>query len=165
MKQGKKILVETYEPKKNFYQFPSEVLKQEGLTNEVVSKRMVNSKTYKTGDHRFTIINSQAVCHYREDFFDTNEQWKEIDLTIKDEGTHYSVDKAPYRLTIPKDKIGYSYLSRKGSKIDVELTDVADSPNFDVAPTVNGNVLAWRNVASGLHLKLVLRPTFVEIFK
>lgn len=62
---------------------------------EFIEKRQENSKRYKLDSRREQLVVSIGAIHYRDDYADRSEQWKDIDLTW--EGNR--ITKAPYELT------------------------------------------------------------------
>lgn len=133
-------------------------------SDEVVEKRRPNGKTFRKPDGSFKTRTVLGIVHYKDDPDDINEAYKEIDLTID---ASNNADKSVYKLKILSNKIGYSYKSKKGGKVDVELVEVGGLPVNFLAVTVRkeGNQLFWDNVATDLDLKILLAPTFVEIYK
>ncbi len=145
---------------------PSLILIPDGVkaSDEVLEKRTVNSKTFKVADNKFRILKTAGAVHYKNNLRDDNEPWKEVDLTIDSDG---KVSKTHFDLEVWKDKVGYSYTSKKGGRIDVELVEVGkkavDNSRFTVRQ--DGNVLWWENVDEGVDLKIIIRPIIAEIFK
>ena len=127
---------------------------------EIVKKRTINAKHFYMGSGRYKCLSTLGAVHYQDPT--DKMKWKDIDLTIEPDMT---VHKAPYDIEIFTDRVGYSYTSKKGGKIDVELESVAGQPVDNFTVRQEGNVVWWKNVANGVDLKVILRPLKVEIFK
>jgi len=69
--------------------------------NEVIERRTENSKTYYGSDGRYRCEISSGAIHYKNNYADESEGWKDIDLTIKDD----KLTTAPYELTTDGKKI------------------------------------------------------------
>ena len=134
---------------------------------EIVGLRTVHSKTYLMPDGAHKMLATARAVHYKDDPADINEQWKDIDLTVVDDGGKQVIHKALYDLEIYTDKVGYHYVSKRGGIVDVELVEVdgqpVDNQRFQVR--VEGNQLFWDDVADGVDMKVQLRPMSAEIFK
>ncbi len=90
--------------------------------NEIISLRKENSKTFDNQDGSNTLIASTGLVHYKENYQDSKEQWKDIDTTQVDKGDHFLVEKSPVIVKIYKDKVGYEITARRtGHKFIVEL--------------------------------------------
>jgi len=93
---------------------------------EIISMRTENSKTTEITPGKYSCDSTIGAIHYKDDYSDNNEQWKDIDLTptIAKDGT-ISVNKTPYELTIKgleilvKDK-------KTGATTSLTLTDVGE---------------------------------------
>ena len=68
---------------------------------EVLSLRTETGKTYNLGGGQRSLVVSAGAVHYKDDYSDPSEQWKDIDLTW--EGNR--ITKAPYELTLDGKKI------------------------------------------------------------
>ncbi len=106
----------------------------------------------------------RGMVHYREDMSIETGPLKEIDLTIDENGY---CDKAPYKIRIYKDRIGYTYTSRTKGRVDVVLAEINGKPvdNSKITTSQKENMFFWDNVATGLRMKLELFSTSAEIFK
>lgn len=51
---------------------------------EIVERRTEESKTYHLGGKSFRLI-TRSVCHWKYDYSDPDEQWKDVDLSTFDE--------------------------------------------------------------------------------
>jgi len=154
--------------KKNPEIFPAEFLPHVDLQEEV-DRRTINSKTYSidAANNRHKLCKVIGAIHYKED-----KEWKEIDLTIKDEDGFFVVDKTLYDLKIFKDKIGYSYKSKQGGRIDVMLNSIGDihvnDLSLNIEPKIvkdKENRLVWRDTVDGIDFFMVLRPLKAAMYK
>lgn len=102
------------------------------LGHEVMERRTENSKTYYLGNNRYGIEISSSLLHYKNNYADAAERWKDIDLTIKDG----RLTTAPYILEIGEavrftdKKTGDSIVispSKIGSA-DASLSDISVIP-------------------------------------
>jgi len=63
---------------------------------EVIELRTENSKTYDLGNGRRVLEVSMGAVHYKDNYNNPTEKWKDIDLTLVNNG----ITKAPYTFTI-----------------------------------------------------------------
>uniref|UniRef100_A0A6M3K4T6 Carbohydrate-binding module family 96 domain-containing protein n=1 Tax=viral metagenome TaxID=1070528 RepID=A0A6M3K4T6_9ZZZZ len=101
---------------------------------EIIEKRTEDSKTYSLGDNKYRAV--IGVSHYKNDYNDPEEIWKDIDLTIKDG----KLTTAPYDLTIGetifyRDKKTGSTVTITPSKVGSKKSKLAD---FNIVPLTNG---------------------------
>ena len=68
---------------------------------EVISQRSENGKLFDTGKRRRRLETSTGAIHYKDDYTDHKEPWKEVDLTW--EGNR--ITRAPYELTVDGTKL------------------------------------------------------------
>ena len=131
-----------YQPKKN--------------ETELVNERTETFKKFSLGNGQFRVAGQVGAIHYKEDYSNDRETFKEIDLTPVDMGDHLLVDKVPTIIKIYKDKVGYEIESRRtGSKWSVELADTKPDEKdveFEVIPGIGG-VRLWK------HIKTATAPT------
>mgnify|MGYP001408383187 CR=1 FL=1 len=80
---------------------------------ELISKRGENSKIFVLGGNKYRLEIGGAHAHYKDNYADAKEQWKECDLTIVDN----KITKAPYILEIDGDK--YAVTDKKTGKVSV----------------------------------------------
>jgi hypothetical protein len=86
---------------------------------EIVELRTENSKTTQIGTNKYSSDTSVGVMHYKDNYSNANEQWKDIDLTM----INGRVDKAPYTLVLDGKKITVTD-KKSGSVTTLELTSV-----------------------------------------
>lgn len=87
--------------------------------DEILEKRTENSKTYLKGNGEYTAVISSGSVHYKDDYSNSGESWKDIDLTM----VNGKITKAPYELTVD----GYSVVMRDkktGSVTNLTLLSV-----------------------------------------
>lgn len=128
------------------YLFPQE----EG---EVIAERAETTKhilieTLPDGRKRYKGITSIAPLHYKDDYADENEQWKDIDPTIELADGKLVVTKAPYNLEIYQDKLGFRADSKRGGWTEVVLED---SPNMSNAVR-SGNKIRYVDAFDGVDI-------------
>ena len=101
---------------------------------DIISKRTENAKTYNIGGNKFR----QEICigavHYKDDYSDKAEQFKDIDLTW----VNNKITKAPYTL----ERIGNKIIvldKKTGQTGTIELTDIGattlSAASFDSVKT------------------------------
>ena len=96
---------------------------QELETGEVIEKRTPTSKTYYLGNSRYALDSYIGAIHYKDDYADPKEQWKDIDLTW--EGNR--ITKAPYELTLEGNKV--TVRDKKTGEIStIELLEIGGIP-------------------------------------
>ena len=101
---------------------------------ELIGKRTENAKTFDLGKGKFR----QEICigavHYKDDYKDAKEQFKDIDLTWKDN----KITKAPYTLERIGNKI-IVFDKKTGQTGTIELTDIGattlSAASFDSVKT------------------------------
>uniref|UniRef100_A0A6M3KNE6 Lectin/glucanase superfamily protein n=1 Tax=viral metagenome TaxID=1070528 RepID=A0A6M3KNE6_9ZZZZ len=97
---------------------------------EIVSRRTETSKTYDLGDGKRRLESRIGAIHYRDNYSDPSEQWKDIDLTW----VGNRIDKAPYELTLDGQKI--TVRDKKSGEIStIELTEIKPAGlKFEIVP-------------------------------
>jgi hypothetical protein len=146
---------------------PATLLVPQDVTpqDEVMERRRWNGKTFTlAGENQFRATTILGAAHYKNNYADDKEQWKEIDLTFDASNL---TSAAPFSVQALDDRIGYTYISKKGGQIDVELLEVGGVPvnNTRFQFSRDANEITWTDVAPGINMKLVLRPMGAEIFK
>ena len=115
--------------------FPSNL--QAASPTEIVSMRTENSKTYSSNNGHYSTDISLSPIHYKNDYSNSSEQWKDIDLTIRRD----QIDTAPYTLTI----------NSKARQITIR-----DKRTNDIA-ILSVNTVPGKNI-SKFDINSVLRP-------
>ncbi len=70
---------------------------------DILNLRQENSKTYNLGGNKRQLVVSIGAIHYKDDYANEKEQWKDIDPTW--EGN--KITKAPYELTRDNNKFTF----------------------------------------------------------
>ena len=101
---------------------------------ELISLRTANSKTYDIGIGKRRAVISGNIIHYKDNYTNKSEQWKDIDLTIIDG----KVTAAPYELTIDGKKL--TFRDKKTGEIStLELLSVfPPGLKFEIKPFNQG---------------------------
>ena len=132
--------------------------------DEIIEQRGERSKVWNLGGNKRRCIVGIKALHYRDDPDDTNEQFKDIDLTLL---PNKSCHKTQYDIQVYDDKVGFSYTSKRGGRLDFELLEVGgvvvDNGRFNIIQ--DGNQLYWNNVADDIDIKVMLRPQGAELYK
>ncbi|GAI71480.1 unnamed protein product [marine sediment metagenome] len=71
------------------------------IQKELIGKRTANSKTFDIGNGRRQLVVSIGDVHYKDNYADLSEKWKDIDLIW--EGNR--ITKAPYALIHEGNKL------------------------------------------------------------
>ena len=97
---------------------------------EILSLRQENSKTFKLADGSEQLVISLGAIHYKDNYADPDEQWKDIDLNW--EGNR--ITKAPYELTLEGNKV--TIKDKKTSEVStIELLSVFPTGlKFEIIP-------------------------------
>ena len=90
---------------------------------EILSLRQENSKTFKLADGSEQLVISLGAIHYKDNYADPDEQWKDIDLNW--EGNR--ITKAPYELTLEGNKVTIRD-KKTGEVSTIELLDIGGVP-------------------------------------
>jgi hypothetical protein len=93
---------------------------------DLINQRTETSKTYANADGTFTARIYQTPIHYKENYADASEFWKDIDQKHTVEtATYVEYDRMPTVVKVFKNETGYEIDSRKsGKKYLVELQDI-----------------------------------------
>ena len=98
--------------------------------SEIIGLRTENTKTYELGNGSRQLVASIGAVHYKNNYADKSEVWKDIDLTW--EGNR--ITKAPYELTLDGQKITVKD-KRTGEVSTIELLSVFPaSMKFEIVP-------------------------------
>ncbi len=100
------------------------------MLNELLSLRQENSKTFDLGENRRQLLVSIGAVHYKDNYTDPVELWKDIDLTWEGD----RITKAPYELT--RDGNKFTFKDKKTGEIStIERTSVfPPGIGFEVVP-------------------------------
>ena len=98
------------------------------VTDELVGLRQENSKTYDLGGRQRQLLASIGAIHYKDNYADQREGWKDIDLTW----VGNKITKAPYELTLDGKKITIKD-KKSGDISSIELLS-SNSAGFEIIP-------------------------------
>lgn len=110
--------------------------KESGITNQaidIVSMRTANSKTFDLGNNEYQLEIHSIDIHYKDNYLNENELWKDIDLTVKDN----HLDTTPYVLDIGTDNITFID-KRSGEKSTLALINVFPPIPYEIVPSNMG---------------------------
>lgn len=98
--------------------FAAPTVPQYEAGKEIIGLRTENSKTYYLGKGQYQTEISGGIIHYKDDYDNSAEEWKDIDL--KWDGKY--LDTAPYILSIVENKV---YFSDKKTGAEVSISPVS----------------------------------------
>jgi hypothetical protein len=129
--------------------------------DEIIEKRTENSKTVylgKVGKYdKFAVDISIDAIHYKDNYADDNEQWKDIDLTI----INGKMDKAPYELTINGNMV--TMRDKKTNSITNLILSSIDSKSITLPKLSETKGKAFAaNIATDTDLEVSLDNTKVR---
>lgn len=123
---------------------------------EIIELRNESSKTWDLGDGKRAVDSVIGSIHYKNDYNDDTEQWKEIDPTIVDG----RVDKAPYILTI--DGYAITVKDKKTSAVTtIKLDDIDGQQVEGKVPVYKGNTALFEDVAKDTDIEITATNTHV----
>lgn len=146
---------------------PSYPAEKDGRADvEVVELRTECSKTYSTGAGNTRIVTSVGPIHYKENYGDPAETWKNIDTTI----VLGTVTRAPYILVIDTANKAFTVTDRAtGQVTTIRLDKIAESGGVTnnltykkEAPTTQGNKVVWHDIVDGVDLVIEAGGTWVR---
>lgn len=112
------------------------------IQKELIERRTANSKTFDLGKGKRRCVISGAV-HYKDNYADPSEQWKNIVLTFVDG----KIAKAPYILEV--NELGLTLTSKKtGTAQSLSLERIGSEKSKKPIPwEFIKNQAIWRNAA------------------
>jgi hypothetical protein len=111
---------------------------------EVIGMRTESSKTYDNHDGTKGITSFIGVVHYKDDYTDESEQWKDIDTTI----VNGRVDKAPYVMSINYTSGIVTIRDKKTNAITtIGLKDIEGKTVSLDKPVEKDNTICFNDVA------------------
>jgi len=126
---------------------------------ELIHLRSESGKTFDLGGNKRALELSSGIVHYKDNYADASEAWKDIDTTI----VNGHVDKAPYILTINYDNLSITFKDKRtGNETILELAGIPPGRLKKVAPSVQGNTATMAEVLNGLDIKIVASDTQVR---
>lgn len=148
---------------------PINLIEKPVNSTEVLNKRTLNSKTFNKGGGKFKLFKFFGAIHYKNNFDDTTEEWKEIDLTPQEQVNKFVISEAPYNLEVAKNQVGFAYTSKRGGSVTARLKAIDDNLlkdlNLNLNARLENNKIYWDDVRPGLDIYIELRSSGVEFFK
>jgi len=112
--------------------------------DEVTEGRSEFSKTYYQGGGQYTLVIGGDVRHWRENWYDESEPWKEVDLTWEHlPGGVRQITKAPYILVQNGNLVTFTD-RRTGEISAIELLSIKPNIPFEIVPFVDGFSFQYR---------------------
>ena len=110
--------------------------------NEIVTLRQENTKTFNLTNGKQLLEAHIGAIHYKDNYADLNEQWKDIDLTWKGN----KITKAPYELTLEGQKI--TIRDKKTGEVSTceLLSSKPTDLNWEIIP--KNDKVAFRHILS-----------------
>lgn len=132
-----------------------------GAPVELIEQRTANSKTFLMPDGRIGLDVSIGAIHYKDNYQDQTEPWKDIDCAIQPDGT---IRKAPYDLDIDLNAIGFRCrVKEDGSEFAMGLGILGEGIlPAKVKPIISGNQAIWRDVAPDTDIMIVAERTRIS---
>lgn len=134
--------------------------------HEIVEERTARSKTFALPDGKKLIHARLGRIHYQDD----DGKLKDIDTTVglDEQAGEMVADKLPYKFRLHRKGIGFTYQSRAGGKVAIELEAVGGQP-FDgkafYEATRRGNRITFSDVAADLDIVVAIDPTGVRTLR
>jgi hypothetical protein len=129
---------------------------------EIISERTETSKKYYLGDNSYALDVSLSAIHYKDNYQDKSEQWKDIDLIFDDQN---SITKAPYELTVDTGNYSITVKDKKTGQItSLKLIRVGDKDIKDIKnnASISKGKVQWADVATDLDLAITPDNTQVN---
>ena len=110
---------------------------------EIISARTQNTKTYDLGNNRKRAEISMGFVHYKNDYSDPNEEYKDIDIVW--EGN--KITKAPYILEV--NDLEITFTSKKTGTVQKMTLDKigSDKSQRPIPWSFVGREAIWKNAA------------------
>lgn len=116
----------TYDVNKALYTGASDCKDCEFISYEIIEQRTEFSKKHYYGNGKYSIDSYLVPIHYKDNYKNDSESWKDIDLTITDN----KVTKAPYILEIDNSKLTYTLTDKKTGD-SLSISGVGDLELFN----------------------------------
>lgn len=120
----------------------------------MVSERTENSKKYYLGENSYGLDVSIGPIHYKDNYTDKQEQWKDIDLTFENS----RITKAPYILSVNQNDKAFTITDKKTSKTaSIKLTKIGDIETKDVeekTAKISAGKIHWDIAVADLDLAI-----------
>lgn len=152
---------------------PADIITKPLNSIEEISRRTEHSKIFylreEHGKKKYHTSIVQGAVHYKDNYENEDEEWKEIDFSPEDLGSAIVNTSAPYNIEAFKNKIGFVYTSKRGGRVSVELGKLGllalDKMNVNITPVIRNNQIWYDNVVDGLDIYLELRAERVIMYK
>ena len=129
------------------------------IGNEIIELRTENSKTKWLGGDRYSLEVYGGAIHYKDNYSNSNETWKDIDLTF----VNNQISKAPYILTVNPDTYSLTLYDKKtGSTASLALSTIGGKSVAKIAKQVSKGKMAFSNVATDLDIEIIASNTQVQ---
>lgn len=136
-----------------------------GPGEEIVPERTENAKKYYLADNSYALDVSLGVIHYKDNYEDQKEEWKDIDLTFEDG----KITRAPYILTVDEKNKSFTVFDKKtGQTTTLGLTRIGnvnllDAKNYeDLTPDIAKGKILWSNIDTDLDLSITAENSRVS---
>ncbi len=129
------------------------------MPTEIVSLRTENSKTYDLGNGHYSTDISVGAVHYKDNYNNSSEQWKDIDLTWQGN----QITTAPYILTVNPDNYSLTMYDKKtGSTTSLALSTIGNKSATKITKVTTKNKMAFSSVATDTDIEIVVENTRVQ---
>lgn len=127
--------------------------------SEVLSLRTETSKTFDIGNGIYRYVGSISVMHYKNNYSDNNEQWKDIDLTF----ANGQITKAPYTLTVYSDAVIGIVDKKTGSFVSINLASLGSKIKGNIAyPIYKDNKVTFKDITIDTDIVIEASNTSVK---
>lgn len=146
-----------------FFTAPTPVLA--APPQEVEVARTENSKRFLQSDGQVRVEVHLSAIHYKDNYDDPEEPWKDIDTTI----VNGRVDKAPFTLVIDEKNLSATMTDKKTGEVTTVSLDslYPGKASFNPATVAinksrSNNSVKWTEIAPGVDFEIVVEPTKVR---
>jgi hypothetical protein len=133
------------------------------IGDEIVSERTENTKKYYLGENTYGLDIALAAVHYKDNYADKSEQWKDIDLAFD---KNSQITRAPYILTVDTANYGITVKDKKtGQATTLKMIRVGDkdiSQTKNITAEIAAEKINWKNVDTDLDLAISPENTRVN---
>lgn len=132
--------------------------------DEIIPLRQENTKTFVMPNGNIGLDVYMGAIHYKDDYGNSYEQWKDIDTTI----VNGRVDKAPYTLVI--DYANYSIAvtsKRDGSVVTLGLDSLKKDggkqlKKSGIIPITKDNKVTWKDIYTDTDIVIEAQSTQIK---
>ncbi len=129
---------------------------------EIISQRTENSKKFFLSNSSYALDISIGAIHYKDDYSNQQEPWKDIDLTFKDN----KITQAPYILSVDQAARSLTVQDKKTGKVTtLALTKIGNMDITTIGKTVaiaSKGKIQWNDVVTDLDLAVTAENTQVR---